>query len=448
MRRADQLLAFVLALAFVAAGAKTLLRAPPADYAFQPTAYKSFPLSDVVAAPAAAMPVSTPALSSPSLQYDAHFVSALPGQSVHAATLVELNNGNLRAVWFSGSREGAGDVAIQTAVLDTTAMQWGAEKTLLERHQIERDLWRYVKKIGNPVIGRAPDGSLYLWMVTVSLGGWAGSSISYMRSVDDGLSWSPMRRLVTSPFLNISTLVKGNPVALENGQIALPVYHEFATKFAEVLRLDANGQVLDKLRIPNSQTDLQPVLLPADEQNAQIFMRSGQAQSVMRSATVDGGKHWSPAEPIAWHNPDSALAGITARDGTSWLALNTQQNTRQVLDLISAGKGASFDAARPMTVETSPTPGQLLSIEAYENLLSKELLAAGANAAQTAEYVASARRQLCGVKACSLEYSYPYLLQSRDGYMHLIYTWHRSRIKYLRFDPLKPLADTHVPTAH
>jgi predicted neuraminidase len=448
MRRADPLLAFLLAVAFVAAGAKTLLRAPPAGYAFQSVASKPLPPNAVAAAPVVAPPVVSAALSSPSLQSDAHFVSSRPGQAVHAATLVELNNGNLRAVWFSGSREGAGDVTIETAVLDTTAMQWGAESTLLERQQIQRDLWRYVKKIGNPVIGRAPDGSLYLWMVTVSLGGWAGSSISYMRSVDDGVSWSPMRRLVTSPFLNISTLVKGNPVALQNGQIALPVYHEFVTKFAEVLRLDASGQVLDKQRIPNSQTNLQPVLLPADAQHAQIFMRSGLAQSVMRSATVDGGKHWSPAQPIAWHNPDSALAGLTARDGTAWLALNTQQNTRQVLDLISAEKGASFDAAQPMTAETSPTPGQLLSIETYEDLLGQELLEAGASAAQTAQYVASARRQLCGVKACSLEYSYPYLLQSRDGHMHLIYTWHRSRIKHLRFDPLQPLADTHAPTAH
>lgn len=30
------------------------------------------------------------------------------------------------------------------------------------------------------------------------------------------------------------------------------------------------------------------------------------------------------------------------------------------------------------------------------------------------------------------------MLQSSDGYIHLVYTWHRSRIKHIRFDPLQP----------
>ncbi|UUZ74208.1 exo-alpha-sialidase [Polaromonas sp. P1(28)-8] len=146
---------------------------------------------------------------------------------------------------FSGSREGAGDVSILSAVMDAARLRWGAENTLFNRQQIQRGLWRHVKKPGDPVIVRATDGSLCLclWMVTVSLGGWAGSSIIWVRSPDEGASWSQPRRLVTSPFLNVSTLVKGAPLAYQDGQIGLPVWHEFVSRFAEILRISTQGQV-------------------------------------------------------------------------------------------------------------------------------------------------------------------------------------------------------------
>ena len=56
-----------------------------------------------------------------------------PGQAVHAASIVELNDGRLRAVWFSGSREGAGDVSIRSAVMDAASLRWGEENLLQGR---------------------------------------------------------------------------------------------------------------------------------------------------------------------------------------------------------------------------------------------------------------------------------------------------------------------------
>ena len=92
----------------------------------------------------------------------------------------------------------------------------------------------------------------------------------------------------------------------------------------------------------------------------------------------------------------------------------------------------------------------------YERLRGDELKAHGASQAQVQAYVASAKRQLCGTDTCLQEFSYPYLLQSRDGYLHLLYTWHRSRIKHVRLDPVQVLqtdagspAPSHAaPAAH
>lgn len=372
------------------------------------------------------------------------FVSSVPGLAVHAASMVELRDASLRAVWFSGSREGAGDVTIKSAVMDPVTLQWGPEHTLYDRDTVQKGLWRYVKKLGNPVIARAPDGSLMLWMVTVSVGGWAGSSITWARSEDEGATWGKPQRLMTSPFLNISTLVKGAPFFYQNGDIGLPVYHEFVTKLGEILRLDSGGRVQDKVRLPGSQTDLQPVVLVADAQHAQAYMRSGHAQAVMMSSTQDAGQTWAPSRAIAWPNPDSALAGAVSAQGDQWLALNPGLKNRGILAVLATARGGSFDGVKPVIVESASHPDARVPIPEYERLLAAQLKASGANQAETQAYIESAKRQLCHAEACSEEFSYPFLLQSRDGALNLVYTWHRSRIRYVRL-PAVPSAPAAAP---
>ena len=258
---------------------------------------------------------------------------------------------------------------------------------------------------------------------------------------------------MTSPFLNISTLVKGAPVFYQNGEIGLPVYHEFISKFGEVLRISAQGKMLDKIRIPASQTSLQPVLLVADTVNAQAYMRSGPATALMMSVTNDAGKTWSATHAAGWPNPDSALAGVVTGAGQQWLALNPGTTNREKLALLQSPAGGSFDGVTPWIVELSSKPQARLSVSDYQRALGNELEASGATPEQAQAYIASARRQLCGQETCSQEFSYPYLLQSRDGYLHLIYTWHRTRIKHVRLDPLQnrppgsavPAALNHAP---
>ena len=355
---------------------------------------------------------------------------------MHAPSIVELKDGSLRAVWFSGSREGASDVTIQTSVLNVISQRWGLETTLFNRAQLENGLLRYVKKIGNPVIARALDGSLHLWVVNVSLGGWAGSAITWARSVDEGATWSTPKRLVTSPFLNISTLVKGAPVPMADGSVSLPAYHEFITKFGEVLHVSAKGEMLDKTRIPGSHNSLQPVVLVASTTEARAYMRASQGGKVVMSSTLDAGKTWTEAAAINLPNPNSALAGLVSSNGNNWVALNPSVQGRQSLALFKAGSLGTFDGTRPIFVEGSElslaTSNLKLPIADHAALLGRELKARGASDADIQAYVASSARQLCGPTDCVQEFSYPFLLQTRDGSLHLIYTWHRSRIKHVR----------------
>ncbi len=413
------LFAALMFIAFAAAGYKTFQRAPDSTFVLAQPKTPAAPVQSVG--------------SGSTLKFETQFVSSNSGQAVHAPSAVELKDGSLRAVWFSGSREGAGDVTVQTAVMNLSKQRWDAETTLFNRAQLERGMWRYIKKIGNPVIARAPDGSLHLWIVNVSLGGWAGSAITWARSVDEGATWSTPKRLVTSPFLNISTLAKSSPVAMADGSVSLPVYHEFITKFAEVLHLNSHGQVIDKTRIPGSRTSLQPVVLVTSSLEATAYMRAGQGGKVVTSSTADSGKTWAQASATNLLNPDSALAGLVSSSGGSWLALNPTATGRQALALVKANNAGSFDAAKPLFVEgfDGPPPAGL-SIAEHAALLTRELKAQGVSDTDIQAYVASAARQLCGPTKCTQEFSYPFLLQTHDGMVHMVYTWHRSRIKYVR----------------
>ena len=428
LRYRNLLFAGLMLIAFAAAGYKVFSRA--SDSTFVVSTVKTSPSQH------------KPSGADQTPRFEAQFVSSNPGQAVHAPSAVELTDGRLRAVWFSGSREGASDVTVQTAVMNPANQRWDAETTLFTRGDLERGLLRYVKKIGNPVIARAPDGSLHLWFVNVSLGGWAGSAIAWARSLDEGATWSAPKRLVTSPFLNISTLVKGAPVAMTDGSVSLPVYHEFITKFGEVLHLNAEGRVLDKTRIPGSRTSLQPVVLVAGLLEATAYMRSGQGGKVATASTTDAGKTWSKAGTVNVPNPDSALAGLVTTQGGKWLSLNPTAAGRQSLALVKASSTGSFDPATALFVDGSaPSQSALtksLSVADHAQLLGRELKAQGATDADIQAYVASAARQLCSPTSCVQEFSYPFLLQTRDNELHVFYTWHRSRIKHVRLS-----ADLH-----
>ena len=53
--------------------------------------------------------------------------------------------------------------------------------------------------------------------------------------------------------------------------------------------------------------------------------------------------------------------------------------------------------------------------------------------AQTAQD--AVRKQACHDGSCRYEYSYPFLLQARNGDFHVVYTWNRAFIKHVHFTP-------------
>ncbi len=374
---------------------------------------------------------------------EAHLVSSRQHTSTHAVSLVELKDGRLRAFWFSGSREGAPDVTINSAIYNPTANTWWREEEIAGRKSTQIGLHRYIAKVGNPVAVRAANGELWLFYVTVSLGGWAGSSITLMTSNDEGGSWSTPRRLITSPFINISTLVKSAPFFYADGTMGLPVYHEFISKFSEILRLDHSGKVIDKQRLASGgQGTLQPVVLVRSEKEALVLNRYAGKDTdkrVVAMATEDGGRHWLAPHKNALRNPNAALTALVLDDGRMLAVLNDQEHGRESLSLqLSEDGGASWHELHrleEMNVLRDKEMSEGACLDVTEKLLrSSDPLLLKANAQTLAPYVESARLKVVGGGACHFEFSYPYMIQARNGDIHLAYTWNRTFIKHVRID--------------
>lgn len=407
---------WLLILLAFAAGVGKLAQRPPAAL-FQPP--------PEVAVATASLPVM-----------QSRFVSLDAGPHRHAASLVELKDGRLRAFWFSGSREGAPDVVIRSAVFDPVQSRWQHETTVIDREATQSGLWRYVKRLGNPVPVRTADGRLHLFYVTVSLGGWAGSSISQVTSTDEGQTWSAPRRLVTSPFINVSTLVKGTSFFYADGTVGLPVYHEFIGKFGELLRLDASGKVLDKQRLSHGRGSLQPVVLVQDARRAQVLMRHAgpsQPNRVLGTATDDAGRQWTPAAKTALPNPSAAVSGLALPDGPLLAVLNNIESDRDALSLMaSTDGGKTWRELEKLEDQLAWRKGGLTEAEfmATAKALAHKTDAGLINLDAMAEV---ARQRQCAGNGCSFEFSYPCLIRAANGDAHLVYTWNRSAIKHVRF---------------
>lgn len=326
-----------------------------------------------------------------------------PTPSAHAVTVTEVLSDNripksvletpppplkLAAAWFGGSREGAGDVALYQSSWSKVA-GWTPTEVIMSRSQAERDLGRNIRKLGNPLLMSQP-GRLHLFFVSVSYGGWAGSAINRAYSDDAGHTWSPSQRLITSPFFNLSTLVRNPGSWLADGSLGLPVYHEFVSKHGEWLRLDPEGRVLAKSRMSMSRPTLQPAVVPLSETHAVAALRDAGPgpNQVQWAETRDAGQTWVGGSARSVPNPNSAVAMIGLSDGSLLMAGNPISGNRNQLSLLrSVDQGETWTLVR--VIESSPNDRD--------------------------------------------EFSYPALLQDSHGEIHLLYTWKRQGIRHATF---------------
>ena len=231
-----------------------------------------------------------------------------------------------------------------------------------------------------------------------TVGGWSGGDINSKFSDDNGQTWSPAKRLNTAPVPHSGTLVKGTPFDYTDGTIGLPVYRSYGRYgFPELLRLDQNGEVIGITNMSNgTRGGLQPSVVMADEQRAVAFLRfnGDEPRRILRTTTEDAGQTWTSPVKTELPNPDSAVSAIRLTDGRLLIVFNNSTVDRHILSMaISTDLGINWKVIH--------------NFEGTENTMAYD---------------------------SDNEFSYPQLIQTCGGEIHLVYTWQRKRIKHIVFN--------------
>lgn len=306
-----------------------------------------------------------------------------PFEQCHASTIAETPVG-LVAAWFGGTEEGEQDVGIWLS--RHNGESWSPPVEVANGMQADgkrHTCW-------NPVLFQPPEGPLLLFIkVGPSPRSWWGE---LMTSEDSGRTWSKPAKL---PEAGIGP-VKNKPLLLTDGTLLCGsstehdgwrVHFERTTDLGKTWRRD---EVIDDTREFNA---IQPTILAHGEARLQVLCRSREGH-VVESWSDDNGRTWSGLKATSLPNPNSGIDAVTLADGRHLLVYNhtgrlsLSPRDREMLNVAVGDDGKRWQAALVLEKE----PG---------------------------------------------EFSYPAVIQTKDGLVHLTYTHQRLRVKHVVVDPSK-----------
>jgi predicted neuraminidase len=306
-----------------------------------------------------------------------------PFPSAHASTIVQTRMG-LVAAWFGGTRERDPDVGIWISRHD--GAQWSAPVEVA--NGVQPDGKRH--PCWNPVLFAPSKGPLLLfYKVGPSPDTWWGM---VRTSTDEGRTWSPAVKLPDG----ILGPIRAKPVELPGGVLLAGSSTENDGWIVHMERYSGDGSAASlgaaaswkKTGPLNTSTEfgaIQPTILVHSPTSLQILCRTRQAV-IAESWSQDGGTTWSAMKATALPNPSAGIDAVHLSDGRFLLVYNPTPTGRAKLDIAISPDGKTWKRAVVLEDSTG-------------------------------------------------EYSYPAMIQSRDGLVHVTYTWRRERIKHVVIDP-------------
>ena len=297
--------------------------------------------------------------------------------SCHASTIIQDGRG-LMAAWFGGTAERNPDVLIW--VSRYSKGKWSKPVTVASgvQHKDKRyPCW-------NPVLYNSGKEILLFYKVGPSPSRWWGEMKT---SQDNGKTWSFARRLPE----DILGPVKNKPVLLANGSLICPSSTEIEGWRLHMEFTSDNGVTWERTGPLNEKTTgaIQPSILMHTGNRLQLVCRST-VSKILTSWSTDNGHTWSEIKPLSLPNPNSGIDAVTLSDGRHLVVYNHLLKGRNMLNIAVSGDGETWEAAAILENESPGT-----------------------------------------------EFSYPAVIQTADGLVHITYTWNRKQIKHVVIDPGK-----------
>lgn len=302
----------------------------------------------------------------------------LPTPECHASTIAQMPDGRMLAAWFGGTCEGHPDVGVWQSEYINHA--WTNTRQIVDLQNTDGAKG----SIFNPVLYQYPEGPTLMFYLYGPLMEAKGAMII---SEDGGQTWSEPRLLPDG----VRGATKNKPVLLDDGVLVCPdnsnrlTFHrtnDYGKTWLET------GAVPD----PDKLGAIQPTILTHPDGRLQTLGRSS-CGSIVTSWSTDGGQTWSPLERTNLPNNNSGVDAVTLKDGRHLLVYNPVGipegrwgGPRTPLSVAISDDGLNWKHA--VTLEDEPG-----------------------------------------------EYSYPSVIQADDGLVHVVYTWHRLRVKHAVIDP-------------
>ncbi len=325
----------------------------------------------------------------------------------HSASIVETTNGDLVSAFFGGTREGHPDVCIYVCRKDKGTPTW--TKPVLAADGLLSNGER--KACYNPVLYQQPEGPLYLfYKIGRNVADWKGF---LKMSRDGGNTWSeafPLPEGYLGPIKN-KIIDLGDksiaPSSTESGgwKVHFEIAEESGKKTHIVGPLRAENAPLTQDMIPanggkddieggdNSKQStiqaIQPSILVHKDGRLQILCRTRNGR-IATAWSSDKGETWTPLSLTNLPNNNSGTDAVTLQDGRHLLVYNA----------IATPPGAKKGIRTPLNVAISDDGINWKMIHTLED-------------------------------SPVSQYSYPSVIQGKDGRIHIVYTWRRQRVKYV-----------------
>lgn len=359
--------------------------------------------------------VSVPSLAAEPL-FQTENIFPLGGKHCHSSSIVECPDGSLLVCWFYGSGERkATDVVVQGSRRTKGAQEWSPVFQLADTPEFPDC---------NPVLFIDSQDRLWMYWICVLAEQWQSSVLKYRRAdvasgdgapewdwqdviqlkpgpefatvmqerfrelgVRDGM-WAeyalPYQRMLVESAddarkRQTGWMTRTHPLTLPSGRILLPLYSDGFNASLMAIS-DDSGETWKASTPIVGLGPIQPTVARRNDGTLVAYCRDSGAlpMRVLVSESKDEGETWSPAVDCDIPNPGSSLEVLRLKDGRWVMVCNDTEEARDRLSLLlSEDEGRTWPVRRQ--VEPSDEPGR--------------------------------------------RFGYPSIIQSRDGHIHLTYSY-------------------------